>query len=143
MCSAIDHHHVTMSGGQQQRRLLFEIGKINQLRPFLDQALDGCTQVAHQGVGNRSHLLNWSDFRPARLLRSRAIQSAQQDREDSSRVPAWDNRHEYALLTGASVNGYRYSQPILEVGASAAFAGMRFSAPKFLFQYVASDVVSQ
>lgn len=39
--------------------------------------------------------------------------------------------------TGASARGYRYSQPILEAGAPAAFAGMRFSAPKFLFRYIA------
>lgn len=38
---------------------------------------------------------------------------------------------------GASVSGYRYSQPILEIGASEAFASMRFSAPKFLFRYTA------
>jgi radical S-adenosyl methionine domain-containing protein 2 len=38
---------------------------------------------------------------------------------------------------GAFAKGYRYSQPILEAGAPAAFAGMRFSAPKFLFRYMA------
>lgn len=36
----------------------------------------------------------------------------------------------------ASVNGYRYSQPILEAGAPAAFAGTRFAAPKFLLRYM-------
>lgn len=41
--------------------------------------------------------------------------------------------------TGASLSGYRYSKSILEAGAPAAFAGMRFSAPKFLFRYVAKD----
>ena len=45
--------------------------------------------------------------------------------------------------TGASVRGYRYSQPILEAGASVAFAGMRFAAPKFLFRYMASVGVSE
>lgn len=38
---------------------------------------------------------------------------------------------------GASVIGYRYSQPILDAGAPTAFACMRFSAPKFLFRYMA------
>lgn len=38
-------------------------------------------------------------------------------------------------IAGGSINGYRYSQPILEAGAAAAFAGMRFSAPKFLDRY--------
>ncbi|MCC2959334.1 viperin family antiviral radical SAM protein [Massilia sp. IC2-278] len=38
-------------------------------------------------------------------------------------------------VEGGSARGYRYSQPILEAGASAAFVGMRFSAPKFLFRY--------
>jgi len=41
-------------------------------------------------------------------------------------------------VAGASARGYRYSQPILEAGATAAFAGMRFSAPKFLLRYMAS-----
>lgn len=44
---------------------------------------------------------------------------------------------------GASVKGYRYSQPILDVGASEAFAGMRFSAPKFLIRYATRDVASE
>jgi radical S-adenosyl methionine domain-containing protein 2 len=44
---------------------------------------------------------------------------------------------------GASASGYRYSQPILEAGASAAFAGMRFSAPRFLFRYMAPDEASE
>lgn len=42
-------------------------------------------------------------------------------------------------VAGASLKGYRYSEPILEAGTSAAFAGMRFSAPKFLFRYLAPD----
>lgn len=44
---------------------------------------------------------------------------------------------------GASVKGYRYSQPILEIGAASAFAGMRFSAPKFLFRYTARSQTPQ
>lgn len=40
---------------------------------------------------------------------------------------------------GDSLTGYRYSKSILHTGAPAAFAGMRFSAPKFLFRYVPKD----
>jgi radical S-adenosyl methionine domain-containing protein 2 len=44
---------------------------------------------------------------------------------------------------GASARGYRYSRPILEAGAPAAFAGMRFSAPRFLFRYMAPGEASE
>lgn len=40
--------------------------------------------------------------------------------------------------TGPIGQGYRYSPPILEVGAAGAFATMRFSATKFLLRYEAN-----
>lgn len=42
-------------------------------------------------------------------------------------------------IAGAHLNGYRYSESILEAGAPAAFAGLRFSAPKFLFRYATPE----
>lgn len=49
----------------------------------------------------------------------------------------------YQNAGGDAVKGYRYSRPILEVGASAAFNSVRFSAPKFLIRYETKEIARE
>jgi radical S-adenosyl methionine domain-containing protein 2 len=112
------------------QRLRPEKWKVLRMLPVIDNRLAVSQQAFDEFVSRHAH-----------LAAIRHVEDNQDMTESYLMVDPMGRFFQNA--TGASVNGYRYSQPILEVGAPAAFAGMRFSAPKFLFRYMASDVVSQ
>ena len=105
-------------------RLRPEKWKVLRMLPVVDGRLAVSQQAFDDFVGRHAH-----------LAAIRHVEDNQDMTESYLMVDPMGRFFQNA--PGASAKGYRYSQPILEVGAPAAFAGMRFSAPKFLFRYTA------
>lgn len=109
-----------MSGVIQ--RLRPEKWKVLRMLPVLDDRLAVSQQAFDDFVRRHAH-----------LAAIRQVEDNQDMTESYLMVDPMGRFFQNAA--GASARGYRYSQPILEAGAAVAFAGMRFSAPKFLFRY--------
>jgi radical S-adenosyl methionine domain-containing protein 2 len=109
-------------------------GVIQRLRPGKWKVLRMLPVVDHRLAVSQQA---FDDFvrRHAHLAAIRHVEDNQDMTESYLMVDPMGRFFQNAA--GASASGYQYSEPILEAGALAAFAGMRFSAPKFLFRYVA------
>ncbi|MYM92328.1 radical SAM protein [Rugamonas sp. FT81W] len=105
-------------------RLRPEKWKVLRMLPVVDDSLAVSQQAFNDFVIRHAHLAS-----------IRHVEDNQDMTESYLMVDPMGRFFQNAA--GAGARGYRYSQPILEAGALAAFAGMRFSAPKFLFRYVA------
>lgn len=104
------------------QRLRPEKWKVLRMLPVVDDRLAVSQQAFDDFVSRHAHLA--------------AIRQVEDNQDMTESYLMVDPMGRFFQNTpGASIRGYRYSQPILETGASAAFAGMRFSAPKFLFRY--------
>jgi len=106
------------------QRLRPEKWKVLRMLPVVDDRLAVSQQAFDDFVRRHAHLA--------------AIRHVEDNQDMTESYLMVDPMGRFFQNTaGSSVNGYRYSRPILEAGAPAAFASMRFSAPKFIFRYIA------
>lgn len=105
------------------QRLRPDKWKVLRMLPMVDDRLAVSQQIFDDFVRRHAHLAS-----------IRHVEDNQDMMESYLMVDPMGRFFQNAA--GTSLNGYRYSQPILEAGAPAAFTGIRFSAPKFLLRYM-------
>lgn len=111
-------------------RLRPEKWKVLRMLPVVDGSLAVSQQAFDDFVRRHAH-----------LMAIRHVEDNQDMTESYLMVDPMGRFFQNAA--GASGTGYRYRRSILEPGAATAFAGMRFSAPKFLFRYIALAKVDE